>query len=100
MLNATLHDPQGSTIHATDSTLRYVRFVIDVPRGKIEGGVGKKKLLRDTVESMKRHQGRHAGECEIEVLVRVVDEDDVMRFEPGGVDGKSQEGFGSEHNVG
>lgn len=65
--------PQATNDH------RYIRIVIDIPKGKLHNDEEKQALLQGTVDACLTYEGKHANDCEIEVKINEVDTSDYIR---------------------
>ena len=64
---------------------RYIRVVIDVPASTFRGDSGpqrKRELLQRTLECCQGYEGKKAADCEYEVRVNEVENEDVLRVAP------------------
>jgi hypothetical protein len=78
-----LHDSHGCWLqHPNGNHYRYIRIVIDTPRGRLRTREQKQELLQKTMKACFEYEGKHAGECEVEVRINEFDEEDVMRVVP------------------
>jgi hypothetical protein len=62
------------------SHYRYIRVVIDVPKSRFQSAEAKQALLQRTVDACLDYEGKHGEDCEVEVKINEVDENDYVRF--------------------
>ena len=64
------------------SSARWIRIVIEIPRGR-HTDEAKQQLLQRTTQACLDYQGKHASQCEIEVRIEEFEEGNVLRTNVG-----------------
>ncbi|KAL5388729.1 hypothetical protein DPSP01_002836 [Paraphaeosphaeria sporulosa] len=77
----------GSQLLAPNDTssYRYIRVVIDVPKNKFQNPEDKQALLQRTFDACIDYEGKYASQCEVEIKINEVEDENYMRGRGRGV---------------
>ena len=71
---------RGHLLHPqTTGGHRYIHIVIDIQKGKLQNNEEKQAFLQRTVDACRTYEGKYVEDCEIEVKLNEVDNNDYMR---------------------
>lgn len=77
-----LHSSHGHWLYPDEMQNRYIRIVIDIPKGRLQNAEQKHALLQKTTEACLEYQGKKAVECEVEVRINEFNDEEFMRVLP------------------